>query len=245
LGESIAALSIGSPAALSRAALLAIGALLVWPGCPTVSTQQRIFLRGADSGSHLTLSVRGDRIVVDGPMARSKPAGCRFGWRRSITLCALAGVGSMEVDMGPSADLVEVADPLPVPLTVRLGGGSDKFVGNSEPDVCYPEGARRNRCVGGAGDDVCVAGPKNTDCVGGAGNDYCQAEGGSDGCWGGPGRDVCRMGAGQDGCHGGAGGDRLFGGPGSDQLYGGRGHDYCDGGPGVGRSHSCEAGPRR
>jgi Ca2+-binding RTX toxin-like protein len=200
-------------------------------------------IRGADSGSHLRLAVRGEHIVVDGHMAPGHPAGCRFTHGRSVAVCPLAGVGSVVVDMGPSSDKVEVLDRLPVPLTVFLGTGSDKLIGNSEPDACYPQGTRRNRCVGGAGNDVCIAGPRNTDCVGGPGNDLCKTSTGSDGCWGGPGRDVCHMGAGHDGCHGDGGNDRLFGGRASDQLYGGPGFDYCDGGRGVGRSHHCEAGP--
>ncbi len=223
--------------------LVAIAAFLLSIGCTAVSSRERIVVRGADSGSHLTLTVRDDRVVVNGHMAPSRPAGCRFTRYRRLAVCPLAGVGSMELDMGPSGDLVEVLDRLPVSLTVHLGGGSDKFIGNGEADTCYPEGSRRNRCIGGGGDDVCITGPKNTDCVGGAGNDYCEAGAGSDGCWGGPGDDVCRMGRGHDGCHGEGGSDRLYGGPSSDQLYGGPGRDYCDNSPGIGRLHSCEAGP--
>jgi len=242
-------IAVASPrgwAGLGRATLLltVATAFLLSLFCTVVSSQGRIVVRGAQSGSHLTLAVRDNSIVVSGYMARSRPDGCRFGRHRMLAVCPLAGVGSMQLEMGPSGDLVEVVDRLPVPLTVHLGAGSDKFIGNGERDICYPEGSRRNRCIGGGGNDVCITGPANTDCVGGPGNDYCKARGGSDGCWGGPGRDVCRMGAGQDGCHGGSGNDMLYGGRSSDQLYGGGGHDFCDGGPGVGRSHGCEAGPR-
>jgi Ca2+-binding RTX toxin-like protein len=163
---------------------------------------------------------------------------------RSVTSCGLAEASSVVVEMGPADDKVEVLDPLPVPLTAYLGTGSDKLIGNSEADTCYPQGTARNRCIGGGGNDICIAAPVNTDCVGEGGDDYCKMGSGSDGCWGGPGDDVCLMGSGQDGCHGEAGNDRLFGGPSPDQLYGGSGYDYCDGGPGVGQSHECEAGPR-
>ena len=146
---------------------------------------------------------------------------------------------------GAASDFVEVADPLPIPVTAHLGASSDKFIGNDEPDTCYPEGTARNRCIGRDGNDICITGQKNSDCVGGPGDDYCKTGAGSDGCWGGPGDDVCYMGPGNDGCHGGPGNDRLYGGPGEDQLYGGGGFDYCDGGPGWGQSHGCEAGPRR
>jgi RTX calcium-binding nonapeptide repeat (4 copies) len=205
--------------------------------------QGRVVVHGAASGSHLRLSVHGQRLVVKGLMARAHPAGCRFKRNRLVAVCRLRGAGGIEVDMGPSGDFVEVQDRLPLPLTVRLGDGSDKFIGNGERDTCYSEGARRNRCVGGAGDDICITGQRNSDCVGGAGNDYCKHGAGSDGCWGGTGNDVCIMGPGQDGCHGGR--DWLYGGPSPDQLYGGNGYDRCDGQPGWGKSHGCEAGPRR
>jgi serralysin len=178
-------------------------------------------------------------------MSQRLSGGCRPAGHRGVAVCGLGHVGSIEVDTGQAGDKVEVLRKLPVPLTVHLGGGSDKFIGNGERDTCYPQGTRRNRCVGGGGRDVCLTGHRNTDCVGGPGNDYCRARGGSDGCWGGRGRDVCVMGGGHDGCHGEGGRDRLYGGPASDRLYGGPGFDYCDGGPGRGRSQGCEAGPRR
>ena len=171
-------------------------ALLLTLCCANATPQGRIVVHGAASGSTLRLSVRGSHLVVRGRMSHAHPAGCRFAHGRRMAVCSLRDVGGVEVDMGPNGDFVEVEDKLPVPLTARLGDGSDKFIGNGEPDTCYSEGARRNRCVGGAGDDICITGNQNSDCVGGAGNDYCQTGAGSDGCWGGPGNDVCRMGPG-------------------------------------------------
>lgn len=199
-----------------------------------------ILIRGSDEGSHLRLSVSGDELLVNGRLTEERPAGCRLARGYEGASCRLAEASSV-VETGSGSDKVEVLDPLPVPLTAYLGSGSDKLIGNSEADTCYPQGSPRNRCIGGSGDDICIAGPVNTDCVGESGNDYCKTSNGSDGCWGGPGRDECLMGGGQDGCHGEAGDDRLFGGDGSDQLYGGSGFDYCDGGPGGGQSHGCEA----
>jgi len=209
------------------------------------ASETDIVVRAASSGSHLRLTVNGSQLFVNGYLARTQPAGCRLTRGYSAATCRLSEACSVVVEMGPADDKVEVLDPLPVPLTAYLGDGSDKLIGNSEADTCYPQGARRNRCVGGGGDDICVAGPDNTDCVGGPGDDYCRTSDGSDGCWGGPGEDICEMGWGQDGCHGEEGDDRLLGGPSPDQLYGGPGRDYCDGGSGVGRSHECEAGPQR
>jgi hypothetical protein len=218
--------------------------LLVFGGT-VASPRGQIVVHGAASGSHLQLAVRGDHLIVKGWMAHAHPAGCHFKRHRMVAVCGLRRAGSIEVNMGPSGDMVEVLDRLPLPLTVRLGDGSDKFFGNGERDTCYSEGDRRNRCIGRGGDDVCITGQQNSDCVGGGGDDYCQTGAGSDGCWGGPGNDVCRMGPGHDGCHGDGGRDKLYGGPSSDQLYGGVSFDHCDGGAGWGRSHGCEAGPRR
>jgi Ca2+-binding RTX toxin-like protein len=206
-------------------------------------------------------------------MTSTAPAGCRFTRARSEAVCPTSGVNSVVIQMGNSDDKVEVLDPMPFPVTAYLGNGSDKFIGNSEADTCYPQGARRNRCYGGAGNDICITGPRNSDCVGDGGDDYCKHGTGSDGCWGDyspkpddprggiPGNDVCVMGPGKDGCHGGpgddvlyegsgsgklygqAGNDRLYGGGGADKLFGGSGRDYCDGQGATGKSYQCETGP--
>jgi hypothetical protein len=212
---------------------------------PAVATPvSKIVVYGSHAGSALKLHPRGNKIVVKGNMADKSPLGCHFTRGHHVAVCPTRGVGAVEVQMGPRGDFVKVTRRLPVPLVVHLGGGSDKFVGKGERDVCFSEGSRRNRCIGGANNDICITGPRNSDCVGGPGNDYCHHGTGSDGCWGGRGNDICIMGPGQDGCHGGRGNDHLYGGPSPDQLYGGRGVDYCNGGLGLGKSHTCNRGPR-
>lgn len=223
--------------------ILAAAALFLLTAAASATPEGRIVIRGAESGTHLRLSVSGSDLLVTGPMADATE-GCNFTRDHGAATCPLRGVGGVEVDTGPSDDKVTVLDRLPVPLTAYLGEGSDKFVGSGEPDTCYPQGTPRNRCIGEGGDDVCISAPVNTDCIGGPGDDYCKTSDGSDGCWGGPGNDVCRMGDGEDGCHGEAGNDRLFGGAHGDQLYGGGGTDYCDGEPGLGQARECELRPR-
>jgi Ca2+-binding RTX toxin-like protein len=224
------------------AGALAVLALFLFPTAAAPAGQ--IVIYGAFGGSTLTVSVDGNRIVVTGAMAGQHPQGCRFteGHRRAV--CSASRAGAMEILTGPSGDFVKVAERLPFPLTVHLGDGADKFIGNGERDTCFSEGSRRNRCIGGPNNDVCITGNQNSDCVGGPGDDYCRHGDGSDGCWGGPGDDICIMGGGRDGCHGEAGNDRLYGGAQADQLYGGEGDDFCDGGPGWGKSHACDVGPR-
>jgi Ca2+-binding RTX toxin-like protein len=230
---------------LSRRILLIALALIALLAVPTgASTAGQIVIYGSPSGSHLTLTTAGGNIVVKGFMASNHPKGCHLAVNQMRAVCPVSGASMIEIDMGPANDMVEVADPMPLPITAYLGGGSDKMIGNDEVDNCYSQGARRNRCIGGGGNDVCITGVQNSDCVGDAGNDYCETQNGSDGCWGGDGNDVCRMGPGMDGCHGEGGNDRLYGGANPDQLYGGAGYDYCDGGPGRGQSHSCDAGPQ-
>jgi Ca2+-binding RTX toxin-like protein len=231
------------PGRRSLAVVLVALASLVAP--TAASTAGQIVIYGAASGSHLELTTGGGKLVVDGWMAKQSPQGCHFVSGRDRAVCGLSGVDRVELQMGNSGDFVRVDNRLPVPLTIHLGGGSDKFIGNGENDTCYSEGARRNRCVGGPGRDICWTGQKNSDCVGDGGNDYCHTGAGSDGCWGGPGADICIMGPGEDGCHGEGGNDRLYGGAGADQLYGGSGRNYCDGLPGWGKSHECQAGPGR
>jgi hypothetical protein len=234
---------LSAPGRFLLAGVLAAIALLAAPVVATPASKIVIF--GAHSGSTLTLGTKGGMIVVKGKMARHRPEGCRFIRGHRLAICRAARAQSIEILMGPSGDFVRVKERLPVPLTIYLGAGSDKFIGNAERDTCFPGGARRNRCIGGANNDICITGPRNSDCVGGPGDDYCRHGTGSDGCWGGRGNDVCVMGPGQDGCHGGPGNDRLYGGAQPDQLYGGRGRDYCNGQRGWGKSHACDAGPRR
>jgi Ca2+-binding RTX toxin-like protein len=222
---------------------LAITALLVLPSAATPARQLVIF--GTHVGTHLVVTTHNGKVKVHGRMGRARPIGCHLSRNRMNATCSMKGVAGMEIDTGPKGDFIHIADPLPFPLIAHLGAGSDKFIGNAERDTCYSEGARRNRCIGKGANDVCITGRKNSDCVGGPGNDYCKTSAGSDGCWGGPGNDICYMGPDHDGCHGGPGNDILYGGPQSDQLYGGRGYDFCDGGRGWGRSHGCEAGPRK
>ena len=229
----------------SRRLLLLPLALIALLAAPTAaSTSGQIVIYGAPAGAHLTLSTAGNNVVVKGFMASVPPKGCHLSANRMRAVCRASGAAMIEVSMGPSNDRIEVADPMPLPVTAYLGGGSDKMIGNDEVDTCYSQGARRNRCIGGGGNDICITGVQNSDCVGDGGNDYCETQNGSDGCWGGPGNDVCKMGPGMDGCHGEGGNDRLYGGANPDQLYGGAGVDYCDGGSGRGKSHSCDAGPQ-
>ena len=59
--------------------------------------------------------------------------------------------GSVKFD-GDQSELIGFATG---PMT-RTRDVKTEVIGNDEPDTCYSEGSRRNRCVGGGGNDVCV-----------------------------------------------------------------------------------------
>ena len=231
-------------------ALLALPALRSTAAARTEATASAgagpLLIDGRRGGNHVRvwMSANGKRIAIRGNVHVKAPHRCKHMRHHTRFRCRANGVTSVLVSLGGAGDKLEILDSLPVSVTAHLGAGRDKMIGAGEADICFPGPTRRNRCIGGAGNDVCVTGPRNSDCVGGPGNDYCEASTGSDGCWGGSGQDVCKMGPGHDGCHGEGGDDQLFGGSSSDKLYGGPGRDYCDGQRGVGRSYSCEAGPR-
>jgi hypothetical protein len=113
-------------------------ALLLTLGSTPATPEGRIVLHGTASGSQLTLTARGGDLVVHGWMAPAPGAGCHLAQSRDLAVCPLDRAGRVEVNMGRSGDFVEVLNKLPVPLTVRLGGGSDKFIGSGEADTCYP-----------------------------------------------------------------------------------------------------------
>jgi Ca2+-binding RTX toxin-like protein len=231
------------PSSFGRRFLLCSLATLALFVAPSVATPAaKIVISGAEGGTHMTLSTKGDGLIVKGHMTEAPPHGCRFTKYGSVAICNLARATSIEIETGQSGDFVRVLDPLPAPLTIYMGAGRDKFYGNAESDTCYTQGERKNRCVGKGGDDICITGEKNSDCIGNSGNDFCEHGGGSDGCWGGPGDDICKMGPGKDGCHGEGGNDRIYGGEDGDQLYGGPGRDFCDGEGGLNKTHNCEVG---
>ena len=241
-----------SRAAIALAACcgMAASAALLAPGSASPRGQvakSPVTISGGNRSAHVRIYEQRNYLQVIGGDVKGCDQATRAG-------CWLGAVSRVTGPDRALPDKVEVNDPLPVPLTVRLGNGSDKFVGNAEPDTCYPQGARRNRCYGGGRIDR-ITGPRNSDCVGDGGDDYARfsTRAAMDAGaitprnpttrQGPPGNDVCVMGPGKDGAHGGPGNDRLYGAPTPTVVYGQAGRDYCNGGPGRGKSHTCELGP--
>src|SRR6478735_1769451 len=107
-----------SPSRKLVVCLLAVIALLA---IPTVATPAgTIVIYGSESGSTLTLSTKGSAIVVKGRMAHRDQPGCQFTRGHRVAVCSTRGADAIEVQMGPGGDFVQVADRLPLSLTVDL-----------------------------------------------------------------------------------------------------------------------------
>ena len=106
-------------------------------------------------------------------------------------VCQAAAISGFEVNAGSGDDSVGVAGNVPVPVTMRGGGGADRLTGGGGPD----------KLIGGPGDDI------------------LSGRGGADVLYGGSGSDVLWGGSGDDVLWGGSGMDTLRGGPGTDELH--------------------------
>ena len=105
-------------------------------------------------------------------------------------LCTAPEIAGFEVNSGGGTDSVFFTSDIPVPVTIRGGGGNDRLYGGSASD----------KVVGGPGDD------------------HLFGRRGDDWILGGPGRDVLSGGPGNDQLRGGPDKDNLIGGPGQNQL---------------------------
>jgi Ca2+-binding RTX toxin-like protein len=104
--------------------------------------------------------------------------------------CQATAIAGFEVNGLSGTDTVIFGSDIPVPVTIRGGGGRDKLLGGSAAD----------KLVGGPGDDLLI---------GRRGDDWLE---------GGPGNDHLIGGQGDDQLRGGPGEDELVGGPGNNTL---------------------------
>jgi hemolysin type calcium-binding protein len=106
-------------------------------------------------------------------------------------ICQATAISGFEVNAGGGDDTVGVAGNVPVPVTMRGGGGADRLTGGGGPDKL----------------------------IGGPGNDRLAGRGGADALYGGSGDDVLYGGSGNDALWGGPGQDSLVGGSGANELH--------------------------
>jgi len=104
--------------------------------------------------------------------------------------CQAPAISGFEVNAAGGSDLVTFSSDIPVPVTVRGGGGGDHV-------------------LGGAASDKLLGGPDHDVLFGRRGDDWLSGGAGEDGLIGGQGNDQLR---------GGAGEDKLIGGPGHDTV---------------------------
>jgi hypothetical protein len=116
-------------------------------------------------------------------------------------LCAASAITGFEINGGAGNDTIELEPDVPVPATLRGGGGADHLAGGNGED----------KLLGGPGADSLKGNGGNDWLFGGAGDDYIS---------GGPGDDRLVGEGGNDFLNGGPGNDRLVGGPGVDRAPG-------------------------
>ena len=73
-------------------AALAAAALLLLIAAGPAAPEGRIVIHGAESGTHLRLSVSGGNLLVTGPMAEATE-GCQLAAGNSAATCPLSDVG--------------------------------------------------------------------------------------------------------------------------------------------------------
>lgn len=148
-----------------------------------------VFAGGSEADTiAITVSSDGRSYVIDsatplevGGSVCAHPVG-----RPNELICEAAPIAGFEVNSGSGDDIVSLSRDVPVPATLRGGGGNDKLVG----------GAVADKLIGGAGDDTLV---------GRAGDDWLYGGPGADGLVGGSGNDLLRGGSGQNTMRGGSG----------------------------------------
>lgn len=180
---------------LALLALLLPGIAHATRPMPAAPQTYTVLLAGGDETNsiHIWLSADGREYVIDS-LVQLEVGGtvCAHPEDRSNELvCDAPSIGGFEVNAGGGDDQVTVAKDVPVPVTMRGGGGNDSLLGGAGPDKLIG-GAGNDRLVGGRGDDLLYGGPGEDVLIGGPGNDILR---------GGHGEDTLVAGGGNDSLH--------------------------------------------
>jgi Ca2+-binding RTX toxin-like protein len=184
------------------------------------------------SASHtisiVAVQMQGDDLVIGGTTGSESIAvtpgpkdtvKARVG---GVSLGTFSPTGKIVVYGQAGDDKIRVANRVGLPAWLYGGDGDDTLRGTGLADVL----------VGGAGNDVILAGAGIDDVDGGDGDDFLVGARGPDVLMGGAGNDAIRAGADNDWVDGSAGDDVITGGTGHDTLFGGAGDDRVNAGDG-------------
>jgi hypothetical protein len=103
-------------------------------------------------------------------------------------VCQATAVRSFEVNAGSGDDTVTLGKAVPVPVTLRGGGGNDALTGGKGADV-LAGGEGDDRLAGQGGDDMLFGWAGDDTLIGGWGTDTLRGGPGHDVLAGGPGGD--------------------------------------------------------
>ncbi len=130
-----------------------------------------------------------------------------------------------------TASFAEETEHVFAHLGWRYAAGS-AFLGSGAADIGQDVLVSIEALIGGAGNDILIAGDGPATLSGGGGSDWVEGGAGDDVLSGGEGVDAILGAGGADSLHGGAGDDGVIGGAGNDALAGDDGSDWLEGGDG-------------
>jgi Ca2+-binding RTX toxin-like protein len=180
---------------MKKAILITLTLLAALPALPAHAGEPvNLLISGGkeNNGFHIALSADGrDYVILSTVPLEVGGNLCEHPEETPTELiCTAPDIAGFEVNSGGGSDSVFFTSDIPVPVTVRGGGGNDRLYGGGAAD----------KIVGGPGDDLLV---------GRRGDDWIL---------GGPGHDRLSGGQGNDQLQGGPGKDKLVGGPGQNGL---------------------------
>jgi len=181
---------------MKKALLIAITVLAASfaASAPAAESKLNVLLTGGPEENvfSVRVSVDGTGYLIDSNAPLEAPTGvCEHREEKETALiCEAVKIASFEVNAGAGDDSVTIAPKVPVPVTLRGGGGDD-------------------RLYGGAGNDKLIGGPGEDTLYGRAGNDWI---------FGGRDDDVIYGGPGDDRLVGNEGYNEIFGGPGKNRV---------------------------
>lgn len=171
-----------------------------------------------DGGAKITVSMRGDQIVVtDGTTEQV------FNPDEHDRIVIIGGNGN---------DSITVDEDVIANLTLVGGAGNDTIIGGNGSNIILG-GDGNDNLEGGKSGDLIIGGQGRDSVYGAGGDDTIYGGDDGDALYGGGGKDFIIGGDGDDYIDGGQGNDNLRGGAGSDTLSGGFGQDFLRGQEGA------------
>lgn len=144
---------------------------------------------GANNVFRVGLSPDGREYLISSEAALEAGGDiCRHPEERMNELaCDAPAIAGFEINAAGGHDLVILGSDIPIPATLRGGGGRDRLTGGGEADKIIG-GPEPDVLTGRRGDDLLLGGPGEDRLIGGQGNDQLRGGPDTDLLVGGPGQ---------------------------------------------------------